>query len=110
MTAPSGSPLRLDGSGAVLAVRLSPRASRERIEGICIDANGEAALKVAVGAPPEDGKANAALLRLLAKEWKLAKSDIAIVQGATDRRKLLRITGDIAPVQRCLDHWRNQQS
>lgn len=60
------------------------------------DANGRAHLKVAVTAPPEDGKANAALIALLGKAWKLPKSAFEIVGGATDRRKTLLLRGDSA--------------
>ena len=51
-------------------------------------------IKIAVTAVPEKGNANAAVIKLLAKAWRLRKSDMEIVQGATDRNKVLRITGD----------------
>ncbi len=41
------------------------------------------------GAPPSGGKANAALIKLLAREWRLAKSALEIVRGAKERRKLI---------------------
>jgi uncharacterized protein (TIGR00251 family) len=54
------------------------------------------ALKVAVTAPPSEGKANAALVALLGRSWRLPKSAIEIVGGAADRRKTLLLRGDPA--------------
>jgi uncharacterized protein len=73
---------------------LTPKASRNRIEGIQADADGASLLKVSVTAVPEAGKANAALIKLLAKSWKLPKSTFSIISGTTDRRKTLMIDGD----------------
>ena len=80
--------------GLRLAVRVTPRASRDSIAGTAADADGKVFLKVMVTAAPEGGKANAAVVRLLSKTWKIPKSAIEVVSGATDRRKVLRITGD----------------
>lgn len=88
------SPVSPARGGVRLAVRLSPKASGDRIGGIAAEADGGAVLKVSVTAVPEDGKANAALIALLAKRWKLARSSIEITQGATDRRKTLFIEGE----------------
>jgi uncharacterized protein YggU (UPF0235/DUF167 family) len=82
--------------GTRLAVRLTPKAAQNRIDGTALDAEGSAMLKVAVTAVPENGKANAALIALLAKAWKLPKSAIAITAGTTDRRKVLFIDADAA--------------
>lgn len=88
--------------GVRVHVRLQPRARRERIEGIVTEADGRVAFKAAVTAPPEDGKANAALIALLGKSWRLPKSAIEIVGGATDRRKTLLLRGDPASLQATL--------
>ena len=88
------SPLTLAAGGARLALRVTPKASRNRIEGVVADADGKAVLKVSVTAAPEDGKANAAVIALLAKSWKIAKSAFTLTAGATDRRKLLFIAAD----------------
>jgi uncharacterized protein len=85
--------------GLRLFVRLQPKARRERIEAIVTEPDGRTALKVAVTAPPEDGKANAALVALLGKRWRLPKSAIEIVGGVTDRRKTLLLRGDPASLQ-----------
>lgn len=83
-------------------MRLTPKASRNRIEGVVADVDGGGALKVSVTAPPEDGKANAALIALLAKSWKLAKRNFTITVGATDRRKLLFIEADPEQIRCCI--------
>ncbi|MCW5770567.1 MAG: DUF167 domain-containing protein [Rhodospirillaceae bacterium] len=85
--------------GLRVFVRLQPRARREGIEGVVEEADGRTLLKVAVGAPPEDGKANAALIALLGKSWRLPKSAIEIVGGATSRRKVLLLSGDPASLE-----------
>lgn len=82
--------------GLRVFVRLQPRARREGIEGVVVEPDGRAALKVAVTAPPESGRANAALIALLGKRWRLPKSAFEIVGGASDRRKTLLLRGDPA--------------
>ncbi len=77
-----------------IAVRLTPKASRNRIGPAAREADGAATFKAQVTAPPEDGKANAALVKLLAKKLGVAKSRIAIARGATSRRKILHVAGD----------------
>ena len=72
-----------------VAIRLTPRARSERIDGI---ANG--AFKVSVSAPPAENQANEALLRLLAREWRVPRRDLSIVVGAKSRNKLVQIAGD----------------
>ena len=79
---------------------MSPRASRNRIEGVVEDAAGSRALKVAVAAPPEGGKANQAVIALLAKAWRLPRSSLSIAAGAASRRKVLHIAGDGAALIR----------
>lgn len=53
-------------------------------------------LKVMVTAVPDSGRANEALVRLLAKQWKVPGSAITLVAGATDRNKILHVAGDPA--------------
>lgn len=86
-----------------LAVRLTPKAGRSRIEGLQPEADGGRVLKVSVTAVPEDGKANKALIDLLAKRWKLPKSSFEIVQGATDRRKTLAVDVDPDLLRRLIE-------
>jgi uncharacterized protein len=96
-------PFSRAADGLRLAIRLTPKASAERISGIAEDAAGTVALKVAVMAPPEAGKANDALLRLLARQFRLRRSDLTLAQGAADRRKLVHVAGDPAALARQLE-------
>lgn len=91
--------------GLRVAVRLTPKASRDRIQGVVLDADGQAVVKVQVTTIPEDGKANQALIKLLSKQWRVAKTQMEIIQGATDRRKLILISGDGAELADRLDQW-----
>lgn len=87
-------PLTRTDTGVRLAVRLTPKASANRLQAIAEDATGNRHLKVQVTALPEDGKANAALLKLLSKTFKCPKTSLSIVSGATDRTKVIAISGD----------------
>jgi uncharacterized protein (TIGR00251 family) len=77
-----------------VTIRLTSRAGRGRIDGVAHLADGQAALKVAVAAPPADGRANAALLDLLAREWQQRRSNLTIVAGQRSRSKIVHIAGD----------------
>jgi uncharacterized protein (TIGR00251 family) len=74
-----------------LAVRLTPRGGADRIEGWSEDAAGRRFLKVRVSAPPSDGEANSALLKLLARALRSSASSLAIVSGASGRLKLIEV-------------------
>lgn len=71
-----------------LTVRLTPRASHEEIAG-----ERDGAILVRVTAPPVEGAANAALVRLLAKALRVPKGAVAIVSGETSRTKVVEVTG-----------------
>jgi len=100
-----GSPFR-DGKGCLLVdLRLQPGASRAKVDGLAVLDDGATVLKLRVTEPPEDGKANAALIKLLAKAWKLPKSSLSLVAGHTDRRKTLAVAGDPAALRHDLERW-----
>lgn len=71
-----------------LEVYIQPQASKNEIIG---EHNG--ALKVKINAPPVDGAANAELIHFLSKYLKIAKRNITLVRGETNRHKLLQIDG-----------------
>ena len=75
-------------------IKLTPKASSDRIGDIRPGTDGAAVLTVYVTAVPENGKANAAMIALLAKSWRLPKSAFAIVTGETSRLKRVRIAGN----------------
>jgi uncharacterized protein (TIGR00251 family) len=101
----SAVPIRRLPDGIAVSVRLTPKAAADRIDGVTSDAAGRAALKARVTAAPESGKANAALLGLLAKRWKLPKSSLSIASGAKDRNKVVHIAGDPAALERRIAQW-----
>lgn len=79
-----------------LRVRLTPKGGRDAIEGWWTDAEGRPALKARVAAPPEDGKANNALIGLIARTLDVRKSDVRIASGAASRVKMIEVDGDEA--------------
>lgn len=74
-------------------VRLTPRSGGDSISGWQTGPNGSRFLKARVSAPPEDGKANDALIRLLAAQLHIGRSRIKIVSGAASRTKLIEVQG-----------------
>lgn len=80
--------LEARADGVVLKVRAAPGASRERVVGVHGDA-----LKVAVQAPPEKGKANQRIVALLAEAFGVATRDIELLGGATSRDKRFLVRG-----------------
>jgi uncharacterized protein len=79
--------------GVRLSVKVRPRAARAAIQGVEVE--GERAhLVVKVAAPPEGGKANAAMIRLLAKCCGVAAGALSLVSGAAGRRKVVDVRGD----------------
>lgn len=80
--------------GISFHVRVTPKAAQNRIGEVMRDENDNPILKVYVTITPEQGKANEAVIELLAKTWKLKKSQIFIKQGSTDRNKKLYILGE----------------
>lgn len=70
----------------LLQLYIQPKASRDKMIGLHGDE-----LKIAITAPPIDGKANAHLAKFLAKSFKVAKGNIEIIRGEQGRHKLVRI-------------------
>ena len=81
------------GAGARASLKVTPRASSDDVRGIEVDGAGRQHLAVRVSAPPEAGKANAAVIRLLARRWRIPQGDLEVAQGAGARRKVLQIRG-----------------
>ena len=74
-------------------MRLTPSGGADRIDGASRDADGKLILKARVRAAPENGEANAALEKLIAKAFGVAKSNVTMARGATARVKQLEIEG-----------------
>lgn len=78
---------------ARLAVKLTPGASADRLDGWDVDAGGRPVLKVRVRARPVEGEANEALVKFLARALGVAKSAVSVQRGGQSRSKILEIVG-----------------
>jgi uncharacterized protein (TIGR00251 family) len=88
-------PVRDTGDGATFAVKVHPRAKRNAIAGEVGDA-----LKIALTAPPVEGKANEACLAFLAEVLKVPRSSVTIAAGQSSRNKVVRVQGITAEQMR----------
>lgn len=88
----------------MLSLKVQPKSSRDAIEGVVETPDGPA-LKVAVTAPPDKGKANAAVILLVAKAFGVAKRDVTLTLGETDRRKVLHIAGAPGALAAIAQQW-----
>lgn len=89
MTPPDDLPyLRIGPGGVELDVLVQPRASRSRLVGLQGDR-----LKVQLAAPPVDGEANEALLKLMAEHFAVARRQVSLRRGEASRRKTVAIDG-----------------
>ena len=70
-------------------MRLTPKGGRDAIDGWTDGPDGKRYLKARVSAPPEDGKANEALVRLIAKALDVGKTKVRIVSGVASRMKII---------------------
>lgn len=75
-----------EGEDLILRLYIQPKASRDQLVGLHGDE-----LKVAITAPPVDGKANAHLTKYLAKQFRVAKGQVVIEKGELGRHKQVRI-------------------
>jgi uncharacterized protein (TIGR00251 family) len=91
--------LRRRASGVTVDLRVQPRARRTALEA------ARGALAAAVTAPPEDGKANDAVIALLAETWRLPKSSFCIVKGASARTKTVSVAGDPGVLADRIARW-----
>jgi uncharacterized protein len=81
-------PIREGGGAVSFVVKVHPRAKKNAIAGEIGDA-----LKIALNAPPVDGKANAACVRFLAEVLRVPRSSVTIAAGETSRNKVIRVAG-----------------
>ena len=80
--------IRCDGDGVIVAVKVVPGASRDKLAGVLGDC-----LKIVTSAPPEKGKANRVVSQTLARALGVGVKQIQLVSGPTSPRKEFRITG-----------------
>ena len=81
-------PIHENSNGVTFSIKVHPRAKQDAITGEVGDA-----LKLALTAPPVDGKANDACIGFFAKLLKVPRSSITIAAGHTSRNKVIRVTG-----------------
>jgi len=98
-------PVETASDGARVTIRVTPKASRAGVGGVIENAAGVRAIKVAVTTAPEDGKANQAVIKLLAKAWGVPKTSVSVVVGHTSRDKVLSVAGSPAETTRLLTDW-----
>jgi uncharacterized protein (TIGR00251 family) len=97
-------PWRMAPDGLLVAVRVTPKAGRDAIEGIAELGDGTSVLKVRLRAAPSEGEANAALIRHLAAALKVPPRDVSLLAGARGRIKRLKIAGPAADLAASLAH------
>ena len=89
--------------GAALAIRLTPGAKQNEIDGFLEDGT----IRIRLTAPPVEGKANSALIEFLSRVLGVRRADIEIVAGEKSRNKLVTISDiDAATVQERLQNFR----
>ncbi len=92
----------VEPTGVALWLRLTPKGGRDALEGVETLADGRSVLKARVRAAPEDGRANAALVELVAKALETPKSAVSLVAGHTSRVKKLFVAGDPVRIREAL--------
>jgi uncharacterized protein YggU (UPF0235/DUF167 family) len=90
-------PWLAESGGVTLWLRLTPKGGRDALEGEETLSDGRAVLKARVRAAPEGGKANAALIALLAEALGAPKGAVTLCAGETSRVKKVFVAGDPAP-------------
>jgi len=81
-------PLHVSPDGVSFAVKVQPRARKNAVTGELGDA-----LKLALTAPPVEGRANAACVEFFANLLDVPRSSVTIASGASNRRKVIRVAG-----------------
>lgn len=93
-------PVRTSRDGVLLSIRLTPRASRDAFDGA-----KDGVLQARVRAVPEDDRANAALVELVADEIAVPKSTVSVAAGKTSRLKTILIAGDANVLEPRVAAW-----
>ena len=97
--------LRASAAGVTLAVRAQPGAKKTAITGVYGE-GAEAQLKIAVHAPPLEGRANAALIAFLAETFGLPKNSVELTTGELSRSKVFLLRGVSAEIaKKTLGEW-----
>ena len=81
-------PVKETSEGVTFTVKVHPRARKNAVTGVVGDA-----LKLAVTAPPVEGRANQAVVEFFADLFEIPSASVTIASGETGRRKVVRVTG-----------------
>ncbi len=92
-------PWQVEAEGLMLWLKLTPKGGLDALEGVELLSDGRAVIKARVKAAPEDGRANAALIDLMARFLRVPKKLIIIRSGETSRLKKIFVAGDGAQFQ-----------
>jgi len=95
---------QIRSTGISVRVRLTPKGGRDAVDGWETDSGGASHLKARVRAAPESGKANAALIDLMADVLGVSRSSVAITGGEKARLKTVVITGDTSALATKLEN------
>ena len=95
-------PWRHSTGGISDALRVTPRAGRDDIDGIETLSDGRSVVKLRVRAVADGGEANRAVMALLAKVLRVPKAKVRLISGATSRLKQVAIDGDPAELGEAL--------
>lgn len=101
---------RADAAGIVLAVRLTPRSSRDGVDGVRTLDDGREVLAVRVRALPHEGAANEALVKVIAAAFERPKSTVVVVAGAGQRLKQVSVRGDPVALAATAERLRQVQA
>lgn len=103
-------PFRLTDSGIELFLRVTPKSARAGLAGLHQGADGKVSLQVKVTAQPEKGKANEAVIDVLAEHFRLPRKVFTITAGETSRLKTVHIAGNPIAIEQTLSHLIQDQT
>ncbi len=98
-------PVTPHDDGVRLAIRLTPKASKNRFGQMARAADGTRHLKAYVTTVPEGGKANKSLIKMLSKSLRMPAGKFSVASGATNRNKQLLIKGEALTLTQKLEQW-----
>lgn len=103
-------PFRIRDGGIELFLRVTPKSARAELAGLFHGADGKVSLQVKVTAQPEKGKANEAVIDVLARHLRLPRKAFTLTAGETSRLKTVHIAGDPIALEQTLSHLIQDQT
>jgi uncharacterized protein len=90
---------RKSATEIIAHVRVTPKSAKDMVDGVEVRDDGKAYLRICVRAVPEDGKANKAVEKLVAKFLDVAAGSVTVLSGGTSRMKMLSLKGDVQAME-----------